>query len=176
MERKKGRWSAEDQRAVAPEARLPPPEPPPELEPIEADIWRSITVKLPGDWFAPETVPMLKELCRHIRHADDLARDLAAARAGIASLQGEDVTKGIPYTLAERLMMMGEASKTMERLLRAHGYQSERIGNLATKLRLTNQSKVVIGSAAKKARDRVPEGPRPWQDWGQRADKPDVTQ
>ena len=26
-------------------------------------------------------------------------------------------------------------------LLRAHGYQSERIGNLSTKLRLTNQSR-----------------------------------
>jgi hypothetical protein len=53
--RKQGRYSAEDQRKVAPEATLPPPDPPPELEAPEAAIWRAITAKLPGDWFAPET-------------------------------------------------------------------------------------------------------------------------
>lgn len=141
---------------------MPPPDPPPELEEPEAAIWRSITAKLPGDWFAPETVPMLKELCRHVRHADDLAIDLAACRAGIAAVR-DDKT----LTLPERLAAIGEASKTMERLLRAHGYQSERIGNLGTKLRLTNQAKVPASAAARKARDETkPAGARPWEDWG----------
>jgi hypothetical protein len=163
MRRKQGKWSAEDQRSVAPEATLPPPEPPPELEPPEAAIWRAITGKLPGDWFAPETVPMLKELCRHVRHADDLALDLAATRAGIAAVRDDQT-----MTMVERLAAIGEASKTMERLLRAHGYQSERIGNLGTKLRLTNQAKIPAGSAARKARDETKvDGPRPWADWGQ---------
>ncbi len=163
MPRKQGKWSAEDQRGVAPEARLPPPEPPAELEPPERVIWRAITSKLPGDWFAPETVPMLQELCRHIRHANDLALDLAAARAGLKALQDGD---GALLTIAERMALMGEGSKTMERLLRAHGYQSERIGNLATKLRLTNQAKVPAASAARKARDeREPVGLQPWEDW-----------
>jgi len=165
MPRKRGRWSTDDQRRVAPEPVLNPPEPPPELEPVEAAIWRTITSKLPGDWFAPETVPMLKELCRHIRHADDLAGDLAATRAVLAGIQADD---GQTMTIAERMAAISQGSKVMERLLRAHGYQSERIGNLATKLRMTNQSKVVVGSAAKKARDnRPPEGKLPWEDWGE---------
>jgi hypothetical protein len=160
MRRKQGKWPAEDQRAVAPESKLAPPEPP---EPPEADIWRSITGQLPGDWFAPEVTPMLKELCRHIRHADDLALDLAATRAGIAAVR-EDPS----LSLTERMAAIGEASKTMERLLRSHGYQSERIGNLGTKLRLTNQAKVPAGSAARKARDEMPgdESLKPWRDWG----------
>lgn len=168
MRRKQGKWSAEDQRRVAPAALLPPPDPPPELEEPEQAIWRSITSKLPGDWFAPETIPMLKELCRHVRHADDLALELAATRAGIAAVRADtEGEKGIPFTMAEKLAMIGEASKTMERLLRAHGYQSERIGNLGTKLRLTNQAKVPAGSAARKARDEMkPTGVRPWDDWG----------
>lgn len=166
MRRKQGRWAAQDQRAIAPEAMLPPPEPPSELEAPEQAIWRTITAKLPGDWFAPETVPMLKELCRHVRHADDLALDLAATRAGIAAVR-EDQT----LTIIERMATIAEASKTMERLLRAHGYQSERIGNLGTKLRLTNQAKIGAASAARKARDETqPAGPRPWQDWGDRSD------
>lgn len=124
-------------------------------------MWRSITGKLPSDWFAPETIPMLKELCRHIRHADDLAVDLSITRTAIAEVRASET-----LTIPERLAAVAEGSKTMERLLRAHGYQSERIGNLGTKLRLTNQAKVVAGSAAKKARDGRPaEGPRPWQDW-----------
>lgn len=173
MRRKQGRWSPEDQRRVAPEATLPPPEPPPELEPVEADIWRSITAKLPGDWFAPEVAPMLKELCRHVRHANDLALDLAAARAGIAA-----VTADQTMTIPERLAALGEASKVMGRLLRMHGYQTERIGNLATKLRLTNQAKVPAGAAARKARDETkPAGVRPWNDWGTASTRPpDTTQ
>lgn len=171
MPRKQGRWSAEDQRRVAPEGTRPPPEPPPELEPVEASIWRSITSKLPGDWFAPETVPMLKELCRHIRHANDLSITLAETRAAIEAVAAGEAP------LAERLALIGQASKTMERLLRMHGYQSERIGNLATKLRLTNQAKVPAGSAARKARDEMkPAGLRPWEDWGAAGDKPGARQ
>jgi hypothetical protein len=62
---------------------------------------------------------------------------------------------------------IADGSKTMERLLRMHGYQTERIGNLATKLRLTNQSKILAVKSEKKARDERPtDVPRPWNDWG----------
>lgn len=163
MPRKQGKWSAEDQRAVAPDSKVPPPEPPPELEPPEADIWRAITSKLPGDWFAPEVAVVLKELCRHSRHANDLAVDLATTRQGIAAVRDDP-----SLSLTERLAAVGEASKTMERLLRAHGYQSERITNIATKLRLTNQAKIPAGSAARRARDAMPgEEVKLWDDWGQ---------
>jgi hypothetical protein len=50
-------------------------------------------------------------------------------------------------------------------LLRAHGYQSERIGNLSTKLRLTNQSRWSGRKADQQAR-RFAAGPKPWEDWG----------
>jgi hypothetical protein len=160
---KQGRWSAEDQRRAGPEAKLPPPEPPPELEPPEADVWRSITSKLPGDWFAPETLPMLRELCRHSRYANDLARELSTARAAIAAVRDDET-----MSIAERMAALEAGTKTMSALLRSHGYQTERLANIATKLRLTNQAKIPAASAARKARDeRAPVDPAllPWNNW-----------
>jgi hypothetical protein len=49
-------------------------------------------------------------------------------------------------------------------LLRAHGFQSERIGNLSTKLRLTPQARYAP-STANRATSRTLE--RPWEDWGE---------
>lgn len=157
---KRGRWSTEDQRAVVPGAKVPPPPPPPELDDVEAVIWRGIVSDLPGDWFAPESQPMLKELCRHVRHADDLMQDLRAVRAALA-----EVTAGsgpVP-TQSEAVATL---TNEVRALLRAHGYQSERIGNLATKLRLTNQAKVVVTAAARKAKETPSRAPEPWDDWG----------
>jgi hypothetical protein len=163
--RKTGMWSAEDQRAVVP-GRKRPLAPPAELDEPERVIWASIVAKLPGDWFAPESVPLLQELCRHIRNANELTGEMGEIRDEIAVLakgfdpvvMGSDVVEG-------RKEARAKLRSRLHSLMRDHGYQSERIGNLATKLRLTNQAKIVVSAAARKASD-TPKGPLPWDDWG----------
>ena len=53
------------------------------------------------------------------------------------------------------------------RLLRSHGYQTERIGNLSTKLRLTKQSRYDASSAYRAAKDAGSAMKKPWLDWGE---------
>ena len=145
--------------AVVPGEPIQPPDPPPELGDAEQAIWRGITGKMPPGWFSADNVPMLKELCRHIRHADELAADLEVVREALAAIK-ERITAD-PALLEQTL----ELTKSRINLMRAHGYQSERIGNLSTKLRLTNQSRYEAIKADRERRD-VPTMPRPWEDWG----------
>jgi hypothetical protein len=138
------------------------PSPPPQLDTRERRIWSAITARLPADWITAESQPMLKELCRHIRIADDLWVDLAQARGTIDELRK---TPELDATMLE------EATREYRAVLRAHGYQTERIGNLSTKLRLTPQARYAP-STAKREAAKVIEGPEPWLDWGpNRADR-----
>jgi hypothetical protein len=131
------------------------PSPPAQLDARERAIWTKITARLPAEWFTAESQPMLKELCRHLRSADDLAADLALARAAI------DKIRKMPEPSSEALT---EATQEYRAVLRAHGYQTERIGNLSTKLRLTPQARYAP-STAKRQAGKVLEGPEPWNDW-----------
>jgi hypothetical protein len=133
--------------------RRPPP--PAELEARERAIWTKIIARLPAIWITAEAQPMLTELCRHIRIADDLSVDLTEARAAINAIRKS------PEPDSEALAM---ATQEYLALLRAHGFQSERIGNLSTKLRLTPQARYAP-STANRATSRTLE--RPWEDWGE---------
>jgi hypothetical protein len=104
---------------------------------------------------------MLKELVRHIRIADDLWVDLAQARAAI------DELRKAPEPDAESV---AEATREYRAVLRAHGYQTERIGNLATKLRLTPQARYAPSTASREAAKTI-DGLAPWDDWGERANR-----
>jgi hypothetical protein len=137
------------------------PSPPAQLDARERKIWTDITRRLPSDWITAESQPMLKELCRHLRSADDLSVDLALARAAI------DEIRKMPEPDAEAL---AEATREYRAVLRAHGYQTERIGNLSTKLRLTPQARYAPSSAQREAA-KVIEGPEPWLDWGEPANR-----
>ena len=63
-----------------------PPPPPGELEPEQQLEWEAITARLPVDWFTGENIPMLRELCRHISYARELARQVAKLRAEIQAV------------------------------------------------------------------------------------------
>jgi hypothetical protein len=121
------------------------PSPPAQLDAREGAIWTKIITQLPADWITAEAAPMLTELCRHIHHADDLSADLAVARAAVDELRKQ------PDPDSAKL---AAAMEEYRALLRAHGYQSERIGNLATKLRLSPQSRYAP-STAKRAAAKV---------------------
>jgi hypothetical protein len=131
--------------AIIPGQREPPPA---DLDPMEQESWRAITEALPYDWFRPEALPMLKELCRHIHYSDLLAAMISEARGVDAPESNRD----------------NDRMTELVSLLRAHGYQTERIANLSTKLRLSNQSRWSSARAADQHRRRT-SGARPWDDW-----------
>jgi hypothetical protein len=119
------------------------PKPPPELNAEQQAIWTSIVGRLPVGWFSGENLPMMKELARHIDFANWLAADIKQARAS-----------------------PNPDRKDMLALLRAHGYQTERIGNLSTKLRLTKASRFTRDAeAAAIASRNASDDIEPWNDW-----------
>jgi hypothetical protein len=140
---------------VLPGKRRPPP-PPPELDERERKIWRTITSQLPDNWFSADNMPLLKELCRHVRHADDLSVDIALARGEIERVRAEP--KRDPFN---KLWL--EALAEYRSLLRLHALQSQQIGVLSTKMRLTPQSRYDKTYAAKTTRGSS--YPDPWSDW-----------
>jgi hypothetical protein len=132
------------------------PAPPPELDEREVKIWTQITASLPADWFGASW-PVLVELVRHIRLSDDLMTDVAQARAVIDELR---------KTSEPSSKLLLEASKRYRVLLRLHATQSQRVGTLATQLRLTPQSRYQASSARTAAAQEASSYPEPWSDWG----------
>jgi hypothetical protein len=118
------------------------PAAPAELSGPQQAQWDSIVARLPAGWITDENAPLLKELCRHISFADDLAHDIEHQRASEKPNQ-----------------------RTLLALLRAHGHQTQRLASLATKLRLTQFSRYTRDAegAAIGARNA---GKHPWDDWG----------
>lgn len=157
---------------VVPGTRTPPP---PELNAAEAATWRSIVERLPADWFTAENTPLLKELCRHIGHADALSRDIEAVRGELAALSGlgADDLAAAEMSLADRAKAIKAARADYHALLRLHSFQTERIGNLSTKMRLSQQTRLAPAVSRAKA-DQSPAGPKPWQNWD--LEQPEVRQ
>jgi hypothetical protein len=168
------RRNADDPKRSAPMARtsqnggpiLPGttkrPSPPPGLDAREAVIWRQVTKRLPPDWINTGA-PLFRELCRHIALSNTLMEDIARARAAIDELRTSEQP-------ASKLLL--DATKSYRVLLRLHALQSQQIGTLSTKLRLTPQSRYQSSTAKARATEE-PEGPEPWLDWGLDSDSDD---
>jgi hypothetical protein len=163
---KPGRKSADELLAsLIPGTRPPPPE---ELEPEQRAEWEAIVERLPADWFTGENIPMLRELCRHICYARELARQGGKVRAEIqAFMEGSAADTAGSIGTAERRKIQAGLRDELCKLLRSHGYQTERIGNLSTKLRLTKQSRYDASSAYRAAKDAGSTMKKPWLDWGE---------
>ena len=163
---KPGRKSSYDLLApMIPDQSPPPPE---ELEPDQQLEWKAITARLPVDWFTGENIPMLKELCRHITYARELARQIVKVRAEIQAFMEGSAADTAGSGVAERRKIQAGLRDELCRLLRSHGYQTERIGNLSTKLRLTKQSRYDASSAYRAAKDAGSTMKKPWLDWGEK--------
>jgi hypothetical protein len=98
-------------------------------QPAEQAAWVAITGALPSDWFNGGSWPLLKQLCRHINNADELAKDIAQERRALAA--------GEP-----------KAARALRQLLRVHASESDRIASLSTKLKLTKASRYARNDAA----------------------------
>jgi hypothetical protein len=131
------------------------PGPPSGLDKRERAIWSSITKRLPSDWL-DVGAPLFRELCRHIKLGEDLMTDIRLARARIDELRtSEQPTSKV----------LLDATKNYRALLRLHALQTQQIGALSTKLRLTPQSRYQSSTAKIRASEE-PEGIPLWEDYG----------
>jgi hypothetical protein len=105
-----------------------------------AKVWRGIVNGKPGDWFDAGSAPVLAQYCRHV---------IAARRASQLVVQTE-ADDGFDIDVWSGLLRLQER-------------QSALLVSLATKLRLTPQSRYGARSADTAARNDPP-GPPPWED------------
>ena len=116
------------------------PEPPAHLGDEAVAIWRAVVNSLPADWFTPGTLPLLDALCGLTVSQRFTLRALQVVERG-----GDDFDRD-----------------EWERLLKQLGEISGRIATLATRMRLTPQSR--YGARGADTAGRLPpDGPKPWE-------------
>lgn len=115
-------------------------EAPADLTAEQAEVWRGIVNSHPADWFNPGSAPVLVALCRHVVAARRVAGWLARI---------EDDKAGF---LEERWL----------RFLARQEAESKAVAALATRLRLTPQSRYTPHGAAAGGR-RSGTGRKPWE-------------
>ena len=117
------------------------PEPPARLTEAQAGMWRSIVVTKPHDWFGPDTYPLLVEYIRATEQADVLAREL------------EDFN---PEWLRDE-----DGLQRYEKLNRLADAKASSLARLATKMRLSQQSRYSEKTAHTAAK-QAGSGAKPW--------------
>jgi hypothetical protein len=120
------------------------PDPPPDMTPQQAHIWTATVNDEPLEHFATAaTREMLKDYCiqRHIA-------DTIAGAMNVFPAEGHKSVKGMMF---------------FRQLQKAHDMATRGASSLATKLRLTNQSRYTPMAAATASRNTM-KGIKPW-DW-----------
>lgn len=118
---------------AVPSVHLLPPE---SLTPEQATVWRETVECRSAEFFGPDAVPMLEEYCRVVTMCRLLALQIEATLAG-----------GEPGELKVLLDMRDK--------------ESRRMSSLATRLRLTNQSRYTPQAASTAAKKGA--GGKVWQ-------------
>ncbi len=108
-------------------------QPPEYLSADESDIFRTMAGAMPAGWFKADTVPLLVEYSRAIDACNKLAKQ-----------------RDEPMSVKERAVLLG-----------CHEKQARLAINLATKLRLTHQSRVLPDQAGRDAA-KAPVAAPPW--------------
>jgi hypothetical protein len=110
--------------------------PPPGLSRKERELWRRIVDSKPAEWFDSGSAPLLREYVRSVAVCDALAGMVAGAMKGPAA--------------------------DLKAALDLRDKEARRLASLATKLRLTQQSRYTPLSAS--TANRKASGARPWSD------------
>ena len=119
------------------------PVPPKDLTKFQADVWQRTVGAEPLDQFRTAALQqLLKEYCRHCEAADVLERE-------IAKTQPEWLTDD-------------DGLKRYDKLLAMRDRETKAIGDKATKLRLTNQSRYTPQAAATAAKS-TGRALKPWE-------------
>jgi hypothetical protein len=121
------------------------PAPPDDLTEVEAKEWREIANRMPPDWFTRENFPLLTEYCRHIVRSRVLAVDIAKF-----------------HEFLPEVRLTSDGIRLYDTLLKAADRERAAMVNLATKMRLTQQSRYRADKAAP-AVDRGKTVSKPWQ-------------
>jgi hypothetical protein len=122
--------------------RPPPPE---ELGEAEAEEWRAIAGRMPPDWFTRESHPLLVAYCRHIVAARVLAADMAKF-----------------MRFPPEMRLTSDGIDLYDKLRKMADRESRVITTLATKMRLSQQSRYTENRAATAA-DRGKTVRKPWE-------------
>lgn len=131
------RLSAAAQSVAAIEPGQRRPEPPRNLSDEAKFQWRAVVSSMPPDWFPRETHGMLTQYCRLVVRCQAVAEALDQARAS-----GEDM-----------------AVRDYQNLMRVEMQLSNTIAQLATKMRISQQS----SSTYDKKRKRHGKKSVPWE-------------
>jgi hypothetical protein len=121
------------------------PAPPEELTEEEAEEWRAIAGRMPPDWFTRESHPLLAAYCRHIVAARLLAKDI------------ERFSRFPP-----EVRLASDGIELYDRLRKMADRESRVITTLATKMRLSQQSRYTENRAATAA-NRSKTVSKPWE-------------
>lgn len=132
----RGRKSAASLAVVASNALPQRIEPPGYLSPAQAALWVDVVNTKPADWFGPDSAPILVEYVRAVETCNQLAGPIAATMDG-----------GNPKEIAS--------------ILTVRDREAKRAADLATKLRLTQQSRYTPQAAAT-ANKRAQNAAKPW--------------
>jgi hypothetical protein len=145
---------------IIPGQRMPPP---PELSAEQATIWDRIIGALPQGWITDGSAPLLVQLARHIDFSDRLSRDIDRVQSEIAALESEPADDA--KAEARKVARVRKAKAFHMGLLRAHGVQSNAIGRLSQKLRLTKLSQYMRSAEAAAIAARNAPAVKPWEGW-----------
>ncbi len=116
-------------------------EPPGDLTAPEAEVWARIVVTKPGDWWDAASTPLLAQFCR-------------------ATVQAEAVAELVRQTLAALATPDGDLD-TYKDLRKIQAALSAELTSLATKMRLTQQSR--YNAKNSDTASRRGSGRKPWQ-------------
>ena len=130
--------------AIVPGAAAPwlRPDPPADLTEAEQEEWRLTVDRMPPGHFTRETFPLLADYCRFAANSKWIGEGIAALREGsIYDPRGRD----------------------NETMLREQRENSTHMAMLASKLRLTPQSRGPTRPGSDKFQKNANGGKRPWQ-------------
>ena len=136
----RGKQSVEAQ-SVAPVLRHERPPAPVHLTPAQAETWFDVVNRMPAEWFAAENLPLLEAYCKCV----DLHRTITAQLDVFETKWLEDE----------------DGLRRFGRLTEIQGRQAKLMKDLATSMRLTQQSRYRADKAS--TIERTSRGIKPWQ-------------
>jgi hypothetical protein len=119
------------------------PKPPAELSEAEADAWREVVASEPADFFSTAALRgLLVDYCRHRGTAEML--------------------NGLIQSFKPEWLKASEGAKRYKELLKMRENETRAAAAMATKLRLTNQSRYTPQAASTASRNTA-KGFKPWE-------------
>lgn len=137
--KKGGRQSVAELSVVTPRISRAP-EPPEWLSEAESEVWRGVTATKPWDWFTEDNMPLLEDYARHVVLSRKVGKELQNL-SSVSLADKDDLER------SDRLMRMSER-------------EAKICMSLATKLRLTQQSRYTTKAAG--TADKGHERRTPW--------------